>query len=103
MGYATGFRTDVLTGCTKDQGIDRALRVMSPMAIAMDEVTSEGDCGALLKAGWCGVELLATAHASSRADLLARPIYQPLVKSGIFDILVTLQRDKSFKAERMAI
>ena len=103
MGYATGFRTDVITGCSKDQGIDRALRVMSPTAIAMDEVTSEGDCGALLKAGWCGVELLATAHASSRADLLARPIYQPLVKSGIFDILVTLQRDKSFKAERMAI
>ena len=102
-GYATGFRTDILTGCSKVQGIDRLLRVMSPSIIAMDEVTSEGDCAALMKAGWCGVELLATAHAACKADLLARPVYAPLVKSGIFDTLVILQRDKSFKAERMAI
>ena len=102
-GYATGFRTDVLSGCPKGQGIDRLLRVMSPDTIALDEVTSEEDCAALMKAGWCGVNLLATAHASGRSDLLARPIYSPLVRSGIFDTLVILQRDKSFKAERMAI
>lgn len=102
-GYSTGFRTDVLTGCPKRQGIDRLLRVMSPTIIAMDEVTSEGDCDALLKAGWCGVDLLATAHASCKEDLLARPIYQPLIKSGIFQTLVILQRDKSFKAERIAV
>ena len=102
-GYATGFRTDILTGCSKAQSIDRLLRVMSPSVIAMDEVTAEEDCDALMKAGWCGVKLLATAHASSKEDLLARPIYAPLVKSGIFDNLVVLQRDKSFKAERMAI
>lgn len=102
-GYTTGFRTDILTGCPKDQSIDRVLRVMSPTVIAMDEVTSEGDCNALLRAGWCGVELLATAHASCKTDLLVRPIYAPLVKSGLFDTLVVLQRDKSFKAERMAI
>ena len=102
-GFTTGFRTDILAGCPKDQAIDRLLRVMSPAVIAMDEVTSEGDCAALLKAGWCGVTLLATAHASCKADLMARSIYQPLVKSGIFDTLVILQQDKSFKAERMAI
>ena len=102
-GYSTGFRTDVITGCSKRQGIDRLLRVMSPESIAMDEVTSEEDCDSLLKAGWCGVRLLATAHASSRADLLSRNVYAPLVKSGLFDTLVILQRDKSFKAERMAI
>lgn len=102
-GYATGFRTDVLTGCTKGQAIDRLLRVMSPSVIAMDEVTSEEDCVSLMKAGWCGVDLLATAHAASKGDLISRHIYSPLVKSGIFDTLVVLQRDKSFKAERMAI
>lgn len=103
QGYSTGFRTDVLTGCSKKQGIDRLLRVMNPDTIAMDEITSEDDCASLMKAGWCGVNLLATAHASSRTDLLARNIYAPLVRSGIFDTLVILQRDKSFKAERMAI
>lgn len=102
-GFATGFRTDILTGCPKAQSLDRLLRVMSPAVIAMDEVTSEGDCASLMKAGWCGVQLLATAHAASKADLMARPIYAPLVKSGIFDTLVILQQDKSFRAERMAI
>lgn len=102
-GYATGFRTDILTGCGKGQGIDRLLRVMSPGIIAMDEITSEEDCASLMKAGWCGVDLLATAHAASKADLISRPIYAPLVKSGLFQTLVVLQRDKSFKAERMAI
>ena len=100
-GFTAGFRTDILAGCAKDQGIDRLLRAMSPTVIAMDEVTSEADCAALLKAGWCGVELLATAHASSQADLLSRPVYRPLVVSGIFDHLIILQRDKSFKVERM--
>ena len=102
-GYCCGFRTDILTGCSKREGIDRLLRVMSPAVIAMDEVTSEEDCASLMKAGWCGVDLLATAHAASKSDLIARPIYAPLVKSGLFDTLVILQRDKSFKAERMAI
>ena len=101
FGYTAGFRTDILTGCSKIQGIDKLLRAMSPSVIAMDEVTSEDDCVALLKAGWCGVELLATAHASCKADLLARPVYAPLVASGIFETLIILQRDKSFKAERM--
>jgi stage III sporulation protein AA len=102
-GYCCGFRTDILTGCSKREGIDRLLRVMSPVVIAMDEVTSEEDCASLMKAGWCGVDLLATAHAATKSDLIARPIYAPLVKSGLFDTLVILQRDKSFKAERMAI
>lgn len=102
-GYSTGFRTDILSGCPKDQAIDRLLRVMSPSVIAMDEVTSEKDCQVLMKAGWCGVQLLATAHASCKNDLFSRGVYRPLVNSGLFDCLVVLQQDKSFKAERMEL
>lgn len=102
-GFSTGYRTDILTGCTKAQGIDILLRTMSPNTVAVDEITSERDCEALLKAGWCGVDLLATAHASCKADLYARPVYRPLVGSHLFDTLVILQPDKSFKAERMEL
>lgn len=102
-GFSPGLRTDILTGCPKGQGIDILLRTMSPATIAVDEITSEADCQALLKAGWCGVNLLATAHASSREDLYARPVYRPLVSGQLFDTLVILQPDKSFKAERMAL
>lgn len=102
-GFSTGIRTDILTGCPKGQGIEMLLRTMNPSTIAVDEITSEGDTQALMKAGWCGVSLMATAHAASREDLFSRPVYKPLIQSRIFDTLVILQPDKSFKAERMAV
>lgn len=101
VSFPTGPRTDILSGCTKRQGIEMLLRTMGPAAIAVDEITSEGDCDALLQAGWCGVSLLATAHAASREDLLGRPVYKPLVCGGLFDTLIVLHSDKSWKAERM--
>lgn len=100
-GFDTGFRTDILTGCGKAQGLERMLRTMTPDTIAVDEVTAEDDCKALLQAAWCGVHLLATAHASGKQDLLARPIYAPLIQSGVFEQLVIMRADKSWHWERM--
>ncbi len=99
-GFEQGSRTDVLTGCSKAQGIEMLLRAMSPVTIAVDEITSEEDQQAILKAGWCGVSLLATAHASCAGDLFRRPVYKPLAQSGLFDTVVTLMPDKTWKAER---
>lgn len=103
MGFDTGARVDILRGCGKTEGIEALLRTMSPGTIAVDEITAEGDCEALLRAGWCGVKLLATAHAASREDLCRRPVYRPLAGGGLFDTLVILQSDKSFRTERMAV
>lgn len=100
-GFDRSGKIDVLTGCSKIQGIEMLLRVMGPAVIAVDEITSEEDGTALIKAGWCGVSLLATAHASSLADLRRRPVYAPLVQSGIFETVIVLRPDKSWKAERM--
>ena len=100
-GFDFGPRVDVLTNCGKAQGVISALRSMGPQWIAVDEITSKEDCNALLEAGWCGVSLLATAHARDKLDLLTRPVYQPIVKSGLFDTLVFLQQDKSWRMERM--
>ena len=101
--FTAGPRTDVLTGCSRAQGIMLVLRSMSPKCIAVDEITAEEDCLAMLKAGWCGVSLLATAHASDYDDLRRRGIYQPLVKSGLFTQAVILRQDKSWRMERMAL
>lgn len=97
--FYPGKRTDVITGCSKEHGIDSLLRTMGPSCIAVDEITAEADCRALLNAGWSGVTLLATAHANSRADLFARPIYRPIINSGLFDKLIIMQKDKSWKEE----
>lgn len=102
-GFSTGRNTDVLSGFRKREGIEIALRNMGPSWIAVDEITAQEDCDALLHAGWCGVHILATAHAASREDLLRRPIYRPIVKCGLFDNLITLQRDKTWSVERMNI
>ena len=99
--FVQGCRTDVLTGCSKAEGLDILLRTMGPQTIAVDEISSEKDCQALIRGAWCGVFLLATAHAASKADLFSRQVYRPLVRDGIFDQLVILQPDKSWKVERM--
>lgn len=96
-----GKRLDVLSGCPKAEGIEMVLRTMGPECIAVDEITAEEDCTALIKASCCGVRLLATAHAASMEEFRSRIIYRPLVEFGIFDHIVILNRDKSYTAERM--
>lgn len=101
--FDMGFGTDILTGCPKPQGIERLLRTMGPDTIAVDEITAAADCEALLQAGWCGVQVLATVHAASVSDLQQRPLYAPLLRTGLFKALVVLQRDKSWKLERIRL
>ena len=100
-GFQRGRRMDVLTGCSKSEGIDTVLRTMGPECIAVDEITSEKDCAALLRSGWCGVRLAATAHAFSLSNLKTRPIYIPLLKTKLFSNVLIMNRDKSWKLERM--
>ena len=99
--FPTGRKTDILSGCPKAQGVDAVLRCMTPDVIAMDEITEAGDCSALMEAGWCGVQLLATAHAGNLQDFYSRPIYRPLLDSGLFTYAVVLRKDKSWRMERM--
>ncbi len=101
--FDCGPRTDILTGCSKAQGVEMALRTMGPNCIAVDEITASEDCQALLNAAWCGVDLLATAHASHCNDLKRRPVYRPLVESGLFTQVIVLSRDKSWNLERMEL
>ena len=94
---------DVLLGCSKAEGIDRVLRTMTPDTVAIDEITAQDDAQALLHAAWCGVRLLATAHAAHIEDLMRREVYKPLVEKGLFSTVVTMQPDKSYSIERMIL
>lgn len=99
--FHRGKRVDVLTGCRKSEGIEILLRTMGPSTIAVDEITSEEDCKALVRAGWCGVSLMATAHAHSVSDLRERPVYRPLVETNLFDHILVLDREKHWRKERI--
>ena len=102
-GVDRGAGIDVLSGCSKPQGLSMLLRSMGPQWIAVDEITAKSDCDALSEAQWCGVRLLATAHAHSMADLLSSPVYQPIVAGGLFRDAVILSRDKRFRRERIPV
>lgn len=101
--FSAGEHTDIFSGCCKAEGIEAVLRCMNPDWIAVDEITEKADCDALLQAGWCGVKLMATAHAGSLQDFLTRPVYKPLVECKLFATVLALRRDKSWRLERMYI
>lgn len=97
--FETGNHTDVLSGCEKGQSLEMAIRTMSPKTIAVDEITSEEDCISFVRAAWCGVRLIATAHAGSKQELMNRGIYSHLLENKIFQYLVILHRDKTWHGE----
>lgn len=103
MGMDPGPYADVITGCAKPQGIDAVLRTMGPDTVAVDEITAAADCDALLQAGWCGVRVLATVHGADVRDLRSRRVYRPILESGLFDTLVIMRQDKTYRMERMVL
>ena len=100
-GFSAGLQTDILTGCPKAQGIIQLLKAMGAQVIAVDEITAQEDCQALLRASCCGVELLATAHAGSMEELKSRPVYRPIL--GIFQHILILKADQTYQVERMVL
>lgn len=101
MCFFPGRHTDILSGCGKRKGTEWVIRSMCPSWLALDEITGTEDCAALLHAGWCGVSLIATAHAGNKRELYRRPVYRPILESGIFQNLVIMRPDNSWTLERM--
>lgn len=95
-GFDRRGNLDVLSGVPKGRGMDMVLRSMSPRVIAMDEITSAKDCEGLIRAAWCGVELVATAHAGSLRDLQERQVYKPLLETGLFTAIAVLDKHQSW-------
>lgn len=101
-GFQKGMRMDILTGCPKDQGIERVLRTMGPEWIAVDEITAQQDCNAIAHAFGCGVRFLATVHAASIEDYLSRCVYSLLKDNGVFTQFLILNKRKQWRLERVS-
>lgn len=97
-----GPHTDILTGCTKQEALMLLLRAMRPEWIAADEITAPEDIHAMEEASYCGVKLLATAHAASLDELEKRPLYRELCAMKIFQKVLILTPDRQVRIERMA-
>ena len=95
-GFDRSGNLDVLSGVAKGRGMDMVLRSMSPQLIALDEITCAEDCAALIRAAWCGVDLVATAHAGSLKDLRERQVYRPLLDTMLFSQVAVLDNHQSW-------
>lgn len=98
-----GERTDVLSGCEKEEGMIMLLRSMNPQWIAVDEITSPADVRAMERCAYCGVRLLATAHASDADDLYRRPVYRQLLERGIFRNLIVMDRKRGYRCTELEV
>lgn len=91
FGENLGNCTDVFSGYEKHEGIEIALRTMSPQIIAIDEIGSVGETEGILMSMNSGVSLLASAHAKSFEELKRRPQIKKLFENCVFDYAVMLK------------
>lgn len=71
-GMPLGARTDVLSGCSKGEGVLMLIRSMNPGVIAMDEIGKEEEIKILGYAATCGITLLNTIHGQDMQDLVSK-------------------------------
>ena len=99
--FDLGPQTDLLTGTGKSEGMMMLLRTMDPQWIAADEITVREDISAMEQISYCGVHLLATAHAKDADELAARPLYRELLQLKLFQTFLVLRPDRSFTVQEV--
>lgn len=99
--FQVGRRTDVISMIPKEAGMELLVRTMRPDWIAVDEITSAEDVDAMVRVSYCGVRVLATAHAFGLEDLSRRPLYRRILDLGLFEQLIVLDQTQKPRLERM--
>lgn len=84
---------DVLTGYSRAAGIEIATRTLSPEVIICDELGDSEEAAQILGCAGAGVPIIASAHASSLYELLARPNIRMLHNNRIFEGYAGLSRE----------
>lgn len=85
-----GVNTDVITGTEKAHGTEMALRTLFPQIIAFDEIGRTEELSGVTESFFSGVSVITTAHASSMAELLNRPVTRGLLNSGAVETVALL-------------
>lgn len=84
--------TDVLSGYSRESGIEIAVRSLNAELVVCDELCGMGDASAVVQARNSGVPVLATAHAHSLAALLRRSEFRYLHKACAFENYIGISR-----------
>jgi stage III sporulation protein AA len=87
-----GRNIDILLGYRRATGIEIATRCLAPEVIITDEIAAE-DADDILAAANSGVPIIATAHAATACELLAKEHISRLIRGGAFVTLVGIYRE----------
>ena len=85
---------DVFSGYRRSEGMQIALRVMSPEILAVDEIGSAEECEGMLESLFSGVRLIATAHAEDYETLLKRKSLAPFFEAGVFEVFAQILKNR---------
>lgn len=97
----TALGCDVLRGAPKSQGIEQAIRCLSPQVVVFDELGAD-EMEEVRRAAACGVPIVASAHCRQPRDLLLRDGMRDLLNGGVFPFLVVLRgRGRPGEIERV--
>ncbi|MBQ8821632.1 MAG: stage III sporulation protein AA [Lachnospiraceae bacterium] len=92
-GMPLGARTDVLSGCSKTEGVLMLIRSMNPGVIAVDEIGREEEIRLLRYAATCGITLLNTIHGQDMQDLQNKESFLGEGWLSIYDRIIFLKKD----------
>ena len=73
VGIGSARRICVHPGTSHADAIDHAVRNHTPAVVIIDELLTEADAAAAMRAASRGVQLIATTHARSVADIVSNP------------------------------
>ena len=76
----------LLRGYKRADGMEIALRTMSPTVIAVDEIGARSESCAMTESLNSGVRIIATAHAKERSELEKRGGFEPFIEARVFDV-----------------
>lgn len=76
---------DILEGYPTGDGVEIAVRTLSPQVLVLDEIGKE-EAASLFYAVGCGVPLVASAHGGSVEELCQRRGLGELIEAGVFPL-----------------
>ena len=83
---------DILSGYSKAEGIEIALRTLNAGLIVCDEIGNNDDVKAICDAAVGGAALLASAHASDINALISKRNIRAMIDAGVFSSFVGVTR-----------
>ncbi len=96
-----GITSDILSIPDTLLGIETAIRVMNPEYIAIDEIVSDKEADALIRASNCGVKLIASIHVGDASEIKEKLLIRKLFENSVIDRAVYI--NNKYEVEIIAL